>query len=175
MELQKKVISREIHKLLYDSNKTLATAESCTGGRIAESIMATPGSSSYFKGGVISYTDDIKTEILGVSAQLINDKTAVCEEVALQMLKGICEKFKTDFAIAVTGYAGPGGGTDQIPVGTIWIACGTKEKQVTLKLSEDEGRDHNLQCATIESLKLFLSFIKESGLIEEEADSEEIL
>ena len=82
MGLESKILSKEIQELLYDTEKTVGTAESCTGGRIAESIMAVPGASNYFKGGIICYTDDIKENLLGVSHDLLQEKTAVCEEVA---------------------------------------------------------------------------------------------
>jgi len=122
MEFEKKVLSREIQQYLYDSGLTVGTAESCTGGRIAESIMAVPGASSYFKGGIISYTDGVKEKLLDVDSELIKEKTAVCEEVAKAMVKGAIKALDVDFAIAATGIAGPGGGTPQTPVGTIWLA-----------------------------------------------------
>ena len=82
MDFESKIISREINLLLWEQEKTLGTAESCTGGRIAEAIIAVPGASKYFKGGVISYTDDVKESVLGVDRGLLEEKTAVCEEVA---------------------------------------------------------------------------------------------
>ena len=125
MEFENKIISKEINVLLYEKGMTLGTAESCTGGRIAESIVASPGSSNYFKGSIVSYVDEIKERLLGVDPKLIEEKTAVCEEVAIAMVKGACKTLNTDFAISATGIAGPGGGTPEIPVGTIWLACGT--------------------------------------------------
>lgn len=159
MDIQTKVLSRDLQLQIYDSNVTVGTAESCTGGRIAEAIIATPGSSNYFKGGIICYADEIKTSLLGVPSELIKEKTAVCEEVAIAMVKGACQTLHVDFAIAVTGYAGPGT-ADGVPVGTIWIACGSKDEVVTRLLDEDEGRDLNLANATNEALKLFLDFVK---------------
>lgn len=161
MEFEKKVLSREIQQCLYDSGKTVGTAESCTGGRIAESIIAVPGASSYFKGGVVSYTNEIKENLLGVDHQLLEEKTAVCEDVAIAMVKGAIKTLNVDYAIAATGVAGPGGGTPQTPVGTIWIACGSAEDTVTLELTEDYGRDINLAIATSKALQLFLGFLKE--------------
>jgi len=159
MEFEKKVLSREIQQYLYDSGLTVGTAESCTGGRIAESIMAVPGASSYFKGGIISYTDGVKEKLLDVDSELIKEKTAVCEEVAKAMVKGAIKALDVDFAIAATGIAGPGGGTPQTPVGTIWLACGNADNIVTLKLGEDFGRDINLAIATSKALQLFLNYI----------------
>ena len=147
--------------LLYEKGMTLGTAESCTGGRIAESIVASPGSSNYFKGSIVSYVDEIKERLLGVDPELIKEKTAVCEEVAIAMVKGACKTLNTDFAISATGIAGPGGGTPEIPVGTIWLACGTHDNVVTMKLTEDEGRDMNISSAAFNALQLFLNYLKE--------------
>ena len=160
MDFESKIISREVSQMLWEMEKTVGTAESCTGGRIAEAIMAVPGASKYFKGGIISYVNEIKESLLGVSAQVLEEKTAVCEEVAIQMVKGACKALNTDFAISATGFAGPTGGTKDIPVGTIWLACGSPEKQITLKVEEDHGRDINLAIATNKAMQLFLEFLK---------------
>ena len=161
MDFESKITSREISLLLWEREKTVGTAESCTGGRIAEAIIAVPGASKYFKGGVISYTDDVKVNVLGVDQILIDEKTAVCEEVAIAMVKGACKVLATDYAISATGIAGPSGGTKDIPVGTIWIACGTKDKVVTFKVEEDHGRDINLAIATNKAMQMFLDFLQE--------------
>ena len=169
MELENKVLSREIQQILYSGGKTLSTAESCTGGRIAEAIISVPGASDYFKGGVVSYTNEIKERLLNVSHDVLEEQTAVCEEVAIEMVKGACNTLQTDFAISATGIAGPGGGSQDIPVGTIWVACGTNNDVRTLKLTEDFGRDINLAIATNNALKLFLNYIKEIQSAEETA------
>lgn len=160
MDFESKIISREISQLLWEMEKTVGTAESCTGGRIAEAIISVPGASKYFKGGVISYVDEIKMSLLNVDPQVLEEQTAVCEEVARQMVKGACRTLNTDYAIASTGFAGPTGGTKEIPVGTIWLACGTPEKQVSVKVEEDHGRDINLAIATNTVMQLFLDFLK---------------
>ena len=159
MGFENKILSREISQLIWENNKTIGTAESCTGGRIAEAIIAMPGASNYFKGGIISYTNEIKENLLGVSHELIEEKTAVSEEVAKEMVKGAIKALNVDYAIAATGFAGPGGGTSDIPVGTIWLACGNNDDIVTLKLSEDFGRDINLAKATRVALQLFLQYL----------------
>ena len=166
MSLENKIISKEIQQYLYDQGKTLATAESCTGGRIAEAIIAVPGASNYFKGGIISYTNEVKEQMLHVDPPVLEEKTAVCEEVAVQMVKGVCDALHTDYAISATGIAGPGGGTPEIPVGTIWIGYGSRDDVRTIKLTEDEGRDINLANATRTALKLFLEFLKEHDFVE---------
>ncbi len=147
--------------MLWEMEKTVGTAESCTGGRIAEAIIAVPGASKYFKGGVISYVDEIKQTLLGVDSDVLAEKTAVCEEVAIQMVTGACKALNTDFAIAATGIAGPGGGTKENPVGTIWLACGSLERQITKKVEEDHGRDINLAIATHTAMQMFLDFLKD--------------
>lgn len=162
MEFEKKVLSREIQQYLYESGMTLGTAESCTGGRIAEAIISVPGASDYFKGGIISYTNDVKEKVLGIDSQLLKEKTAVCEDVAIAMVKGSIRVLNVDFAISTTGVAGPGGGTHEIPVGTIWIACGNKDNIVTMKLEEDYGRDINLAIATSKALQLFLKYMEDN-------------
>lgn len=160
MGFESKIISREIGDLLYASGKTVGTAESCTGGRIGEGIISIPGASNYFKGGVICYTDEVKRKLLGVSQTTLDEYTAVSEETAREMVRGAITTLGVDFAIAATGVAGPGGGTLDNPVGTIWIACGTSDDIVTEKLTEDYGRDINLAIATNKALRLFLDFLK---------------
>ena len=170
MEFENKIISREISVLLYEKGLTLGTAESCTGGRIAEAIISTPGSSNYFKGGIISYVDEIKSRLLGVDSDLLAAEGAVCEEVARQMVCGACAVLGVDYAISSTGFAGPGGGTPSAPVGTIWLACGSPDDIVTLKLTEDRGRDLNISMATERALHLFFDFIQSHQLSEQQID-----
>ena len=160
MDFEGKIISREISELLWESEKTVATAESCTGGRIAEAIIAVPGASKYFKGGIICYVNEVKENLLGVSHDLLEEKTAVCEEVAVAMVKGACKALNTDYAVAATGIAGPSGGTKEIPVGTIWLAVGTPDQVVTCKVEEDHGRDVNLTIATNKAMQMLCDYLK---------------
>ena len=152
MEFETKIISRQIGDMLYASGLSLGTAESCTGGLISEAIIATPGASNYFKGSVVSYTNEIKERLLKVDHQLLEEKTAVCEEVARQMVQGAMDLLNVDFAIASTGIAGPGGGTKDTPVGTIWLAQ---------KLTDDFGRDINIAIATNKAMRLMHHFLEE--------------
>lgn len=161
MDFESKIISRQIGDILYASGLTIGTAESCTGGRISEAIIAIPGSSDYYKGGIVAYTDEVKERILGVSHEILEEYTAVSEEVARQMVLGTINTIDVDFAIASTGYAGPGGGTKDNPVGTIWLAYGNKEEVRTFKLTEDFGRDINLAIATNKAIRLMLDFLKD--------------
>lgn len=171
MDFENKILSREISQFIWEKGKTLGTAESCTGGRIAEAIILMPGASNYFKGGIISYTNEIKENILGVSHEVLEEKTAVCEEVAVAMVKGAIKTLNVDYAISATGVAGPSGGTADIPIGTIWIACGNENDIVTLKLENDMGRDLNLSNATSKALQLFLDYLKEHLKEENEQES----
>ena len=168
MDLESKVLSKEIQENFYDTGQTLGTAESCTGGRIAEAIIAVPGASNYFKGGIISYADEVKEALLHVNHQTLGEKTAVSEEIAIEMVKGVCDTLKVDYAISATVIAGPGGGTPDIPVGTIWLAFGTKDDVETFKLEEDFGRDINLAIATNKALRLFLEYYKKRNQPAEE-------
>lgn len=161
MEFETKIISRQIGDILYASGLTLGTAESCTGGLISEAVIATPGASNYFKGSVVSYTDEIKENLLHVDAEVLKEQTAVCEEVARQMVQGALNLLNVDFAISATGIAGPGGGTKEIPVGTIWLGYGAKDDIRTFKLTEDFGRDINIAIATNKAMRLLLDFLKE--------------
>ena len=164
MDFESKIISRQIGDILYASGLTIGTAESCTGGRISEAIIAIPGSSDYYKGGTVAYTDEVKVKLLGVSSEVLEEQTAVSEEVAREMVLGTLNAIGVDFAIASTGYAGPGGGTKEAPVGTIWLAYGNREEVRTFKLTEDFGRDINLAIATNKAIRLMLDFLKDMDI-----------
>ena len=161
MQFENKVLSKEILFILYESGKTLSTAESCTSGKVAESITLMPGASAYFTGGIVAYSEEVKKSLLNVPEELIEEKTVVSEEVAIRMAEGACEVLNTDYAIATTGVAGPGGGTIENPVGTIWIAAGKKGEMRTVKLTENDGRDVNVARATFRALQLLLEVLKE--------------
>ena len=111
-----------LQQLCIEKGVSIAVAESCTAGLIASKLTTLPGSSSYFNGGVVAYQNEIKTKILGVSQSIIDEKTEVSVEVVNQMAKSVLEKFDANFAIATTGYAGPSGGTNKNPIGTVFIA-----------------------------------------------------
>lgn len=164
MDFESKIISRQIGDILYASGLTIGTAESCTGGRISEAIIAIPGSSDYYKGGVVAYTDEVKEKLLGVPHEILEEKTAVSEEVAREMALGTISTIGVDFAIASTGFAGPGGGTSETPVGTIWLAYGNKDDIRTFKLTEDYGRDINLAIATNKAIRLMLDFLNDMDI-----------
>lgn len=168
MELETKVLGRQIQEALYKNNETLCTAESCTGGKISQAIIAVPGASQYFKGSIVAYSNEVKENLLHVSHQVLEEQSAVCEEVAKQMVMGACQAMQCDYAISTTGIAGPTGGTVEIPVGTIWIGYGSKDDVRTLKLSDDFGRDLNLEIATSKAMQLFIEYYKEKHPVTQE-------
>lgn len=168
MELETKVLGRQIQEALYKNNETLCTAESCTGGKISQAIIAVPGASQYFKGSIVAYSNEVKENLLHVSHQVLEEQSAVCEEVARQMVVGACQAMQCDYAISTTGIAGPTGGTVEIPVGTIWIGYGSKDDVRTLKLSDDFGRDLNLEIATSKAMQPFIEYYKEKHPVTQE-------
>lgn len=164
MDLDLKLVSKDINEMLWRNHKTLSTAESCTAGRISSVITAVPGSSNYYKGGLVCYADEVKIELLKVDADIIAEKTPVCEEVVRQMVIGANEMFHTDYSVAISGFAGPGGpdgGKSGVIVGTIWIAVGNKDNIVTTMIEEDNGRDKNLASATNVAMHLLRDYLKE--------------
>ena len=148
-----------VGKLLKTKNKTLGTAESCTGGYIAHLITSVPGSSAYFKGTVVSYANEIKEKVLGVKKKTLLSFGAVSEETAIEMVSGILKILNTDYAIAVTGIMGPDGGSDEKPVGTVWVAIGSKTKVETHKLNLRFDRQRNISLTAVNALNLLRKFI----------------
>ena len=128
-------------QLLLEKGLTVATAESCTGGLVAKRLTDVAGCSAVVAGGAVTYQTREKTAILGVPAALIEEKGVVSAEVAIAMAKGALDRFDTDLAIASTGIAGPSGGTEENPVGTVYIAVTTKEKTHCRRLSLSPWRD----------------------------------
>ena len=142
-----------IGKLLKFNSMTVSTAESCTGGKIASMITSVPGSSGYYKGTIVAYDNQIKTEILNVPSRLIEDHGAVSDQVVKAMAQNVCKLFNTDFAVATSGIAGPDGGTPEKPVGTIWIAVASKDKVISRLFSfGDTNRERNIQRTAISAL-----------------------
>ena len=134
-----------VGKLLKEKKKTISTAESCTGGYISHLLTKVPGSSEYYIGSVISYAYEIKETELGVPHDIILKHGAVSQQVVEQMAKAIREKYKTDYAISASGIAGPGGGTEEKPVGTVWVAVATPAKIISEKFLFGTNRERNIQ------------------------------
>lgn len=144
----------EIGMLLKTKKMSLSTAESCTGGGIAALVTSVPGSSEYFNGGIVAYSNEVKMSLLHVSAETLEKYGAVSRETVTEMVKGAMETLKTDCAVATSGIAGPGGGTPEKPVGTVWIAAAYKNEIVTMKQEGDSGRARNVQKAIQNALLL---------------------
>ncbi len=150
-------LAERLRKLMMEQGKTVATAESCTSGRIASTLTSVSGASDYFLGGLVAYQDEVKIAHLGVSAEMIAEHDVVSREVVEQMVKGACRFFGSDYALASTGYAG--GGTETIPSGTIWIGWGSEKEVHSMKLSEDKGREENTSNAAKVAIRSFLNEI----------------
>lgn len=146
-------------QLLLDNNLSLVTAESCTGGRISQTITSVPGASAYFKGALVAYSNELKVNHLGVSEQTLEQHGAVSEATVVEMVKGALRAFQSDLAIAVSGIAGPGGGTPEKPVGTIWVAVGNQHQVVTEKLQLGKDRTLNIKFTTTFALNMARLFV----------------
>lgn len=147
-------LEQMVGKLLRDKKSTLSTAESCTGGYISHLITKVPGCSDYYAGSVISYSNAVKSAELGVSEELLDKKGAVCQPVVEQMADLVRKKLKTDYSIACSGIAGPTGGTDTKPVGTVWIAIATPEKVISEKFLFGKNRERNIQLTANAALNM---------------------
>ncbi len=146
--------------LLRKKQLSLAVAESCTGGFIAHLLTLVPGVSACFKGGVVAYSNQIKREILNVNEETLSEHGAVSAETVREMLAGVCRNFGVDTGVAVSGIAGPDGGTSDKPVGTVWVAVGGVEKQHVEKLQLNLNRKLNIEKSgllALNMLRLFLS------------------
>ncbi len=145
---------------------TLSTAESCTGGYIAHLITQHPGCSSVYWGGAVAYAYSLKESILGVKESTLTQFGAVSEETVKEMAEGAIKHFKTDYAIAVSGIAGPDGGTADKPVGTVWIAVSNKDKTVAKVFTFSNKRIQNIERSAASALTMLLNLLKEDGLKE---------
>lgn len=154
-----------IAAFLTANNRTIATAESCTGGYIAHLITSQSGSSIYYKGSIVAYSNEIKIRVLGVSAEIINTYGAVSKQTAENMAKGAIYVLNTDYAVAVTGIAGPNGGSGDKPVGTVWIAVASSHGEVVSKLFDFKGdRVDNIKSTADEALALLNEFMNVNSI-----------
>ena len=147
-------IQEAIGKILISRGQTLSVAESCTGGYITHLITSIPGSSNYFLGGMIAYSNSIKQKLLGVKPDTINRFGAVSEETVKEMAGNLLDLYNANYAIATSGIAGPGGGTEDKPVGTVWIAIADKDDIVSRKYTILKDRLSNIKYASVASLIL---------------------
>ncbi|MFL0684826.1 MAG: competence/damage-inducible protein A [Algoriphagus aquaeductus] len=143
-----------IGKLLKNAGKTLALAESCSGGYVSHLVTTVPGSSDYFQGSVVPYHNQFKENILGVKSETLASFGAVSEQTAMEMAEGVRRIFGSDFGLASTGIAGPDGGSEEKPVGTVWIACAGEGFLETRKLQLTQDRMLNIQLTGVSVLNL---------------------
>jgi nicotinamide-nucleotide amidase len=152
-------IEATLGRLLREKKKTLCTAESCTGGYISHLITSQPGASEYYEGSFITYSYNAKELLLHVDEKTLNEKGAVSEEVVLQMASGALDKIKADYVVAVSGILGPGGGTPEKPVGTVWMAFGSRRKLETRKFTFRWDRRRNAEMTAIQAMDNLRRFI----------------
>lgn len=157
---EKETLEQVIGKLLTEKQKTISTAESCSGGNIAHLLTLISGSSNYFEGSVVAYSNSIKNRILNVPAEIIEEFGAVSKEVVEKMAEGVKALFKTDYAIATSGIAGPKGGTENKPIGTTWIAIATPEKIISQKFLLGDGRERNIMRSSATALNMLRKILK---------------
>lgn len=151
-----------VGKILLQHGKTMSTAESCTGGYIAHMITSVAGSSEYFKGAVVSYANEVKQNILGVREATLKEHGAVSEQTVIEMLRGVTVELNTDYGIAVSGIAGPGGGTPEKPVGTVWVAVGTAENFKTKMYNFPGSREQNIEWTAVVALEMLRKYLLET-------------
>ena len=149
-----------IGELLKKKKITVSTAESCTGGSIAARLTSIAGSSEYFNGSIVAYSNEVKMNLLYVSPETLERHGAVSEETVIEMVKGAMKALKTDCAVATSGIAGPGGGTPEKPVGTVWIAAGYKNEIRTYKQETNRGRSMNIERAGNNALLILRDLLK---------------
>ena len=154
-------LEKVILDILKIQNKKLAVAESCTGGYISHLITKVPGASSFFNGSIVSYTNEVKTYSLNVNEVDIYKYSEVSETVVEQMAKGVLEKLKSDYSIATTGYAGPDGGNEENPIGSVWIAVANKEKVISRKFQLGDNRERVIERASLNALMMLRKFMLE--------------
>lgn len=148
-----------IGKMLKERNQTMGTAESCTGGYIAHLLTSIPGSSAYFNGSVVSYSNTLKEQVLSVRPETLQAHGAVSRETVMEMVTGALRVLQTDFALAVSGIMGPEGGSAEKPVGTVWIAVGKRDKTETLQLNLRFDRRRNIEMTAANALNFLRKFI----------------
>ncbi len=153
-------LEKIIGDILRNKKKTLAVAESCTGGYIGHLITSISGSSDYFNGGIIAYANEIKMNVLKVDAATLEKQGAVSKEVAEQMSEGVRKRLKADFGISTTGIAGPTGGTEDKPVGTVWISVASADKVISEKFNFGNNRERNIRRASLSALNLLRTMIE---------------
>jgi nicotinamide-nucleotide amidase len=156
---EKDELASVVGQLLVDQQATLAVAESCTGGYLAHQFTQYPGCSAYFQGGIISYANDVKVKQLGVSQAILDSDGAVSDSCVMAMAAGVRKHLGTTFALATSGIAGPDGGTEEKPVGTIWIALAHPKGVIVRKLTQGGTRMQNIHLSSLTAINLLRRYL----------------
>ncbi|MCZ4407521.1 competence/damage-inducible protein A [Cryomorphaceae bacterium 1068] len=149
---EKDTVAKAVQDLFQSRGLTLAAAESCTGGLIAHEITSIPGSSAHFMGSMVTYSNQAKTIILGVKEESLEEYGAVSEQVVREMAEGVRQKLGSDYAIATSGVAGPDGGTEEKPVGTVWVSVAGPGKTLSKRLNLGKSRERNIRISMLSVL-----------------------
>lgn len=153
-------LEQRVGNLLSQRKLKIAAAESCTGGLVSSRITDTSGSSAYFMGGIVAYSYEAKVALLNVAWDTLNTKGAVSPETVLEMARGAVKALEVDIAVSVSGIAGPGGGTDEKPVGTTWIGLVTPDGEWTRHFVWDGDREQNKHYSSDAALQLVLDYLE---------------
>jgi PncC family amidohydrolase len=152
-------LEHHVHRLFTARGKTLAAAESCTGGLVSYRITSVPGSSDYFLGGIVAYSNEMKTSLLGVAPETLERYGAVSEQCAREMAEGARRATGADIAVATTGIAGPGGATARKPVGLIYVACASPSGVTCQEVRWRQTRERNMRDAAELALRLAVNVV----------------
>lgn len=169
---ENKTLSQVLGELLAENELTISAAESCTGGNIAHSIVQIPGSSEYFQGSVVSYSNDVKADVLGVNRSDISRHGAVSQEVVEQMANGVARLMRTNCSIATSGIAGPDGGSKFKPVGTVWFAVKYNDQLVSECIHFDGDRNTVIESATNHGMAMLIRLIRNTYTLQEEINDD---
>lgn len=153
-------LEKVIQNYMTEKGLTLSVAESCTGGYVSHLITQHEGSSQFFLGGAVTYSNDLKENILGVKNETLYQFGAVSQETVTEMVEGALRQFKSDYALAITGIAGPGGGTHEKPVGTVWIAVANANKTVVKKFTFGNKRLQNIERSAVAAFFMLITLLK---------------
>ncbi|MDY6965663.1 MAG: CinA family protein [Halobacteriota archaeon] len=152
-------IEEKIGELLREKKLTIAIAESCTGGLISHRITDVPGSSDYFEGSVISYSNEVKMKLLGVLEDTLKEFGAVSSGCAVEMAEGIRDLLRTDIGLSATGIAGPGGATPEKPIGLVYIALSSRAETNWRRFNFKGNREENKESSSVEALRMVEEFL----------------
>ena len=154
-------IAQSIEVTLSDKGWSVATAESCTGGGIAAALTAVPGSSACVRGGIVAYTEEMKMLLLGVKPETLHTEGVVSEQTVIEMAQGAMKSMNSDFSVATSGIAGPSGGTEELPIGTIWVAAASRTRMLTHCIRNyDKGREQNTRNAVLIALEMLQKVVE---------------